>query len=73
LFPIYVFGKTLASRCRQAGLGGDPIRLFESLAEIAPVDDELPTRPGGDSKPPSAKAASANPPDVGGFRSIDSG
>jgi hypothetical protein len=34
----------MASSYRQAGLAGEPIRVFESLSEIALVDVALPMR-----------------------------
>ena len=45
-FLSYVLWKTLAASCRQAGLGDEPRRVFETLSEIALVDVALPTRSG---------------------------
>jgi len=45
-FLAYVLWKTLAARCRQAGLGDEPRQVFEALSEIALVDVALPTRAG---------------------------
>jgi len=45
-FLSYVLWKTLAASCRQAGLGDEPRRVFETLSEIALVDVVLPTRSG---------------------------
>ena len=45
-FLSYVLWKTLAASCRQAGLGDEPRRVFESLSEITLVDVVLPTRSG---------------------------
>ena len=45
-FLAYVLWKTMAQRCRQAGLGQEPRTVFEDLAEIAMVDVVLPTRTG---------------------------
>lgn len=45
-FLSYVLWKTLAASCRQAGLGDEPRRIFETLSEIALVDVVLPTRSG---------------------------
>ena len=38
--------KTLAQMCRQAGLGDEPRRVFDELAEIRLVDVILPTSEG---------------------------
>jgi transposase len=45
-FLSYVLWKTLAASCRQAGLGDEPRRVFETLSEIALVDVILPTKSG---------------------------
>lgn len=45
-FLSYVLWKTLAASCRQAGLGDEPRRVFETLSELAMVDVVLPTRSG---------------------------
>jgi hypothetical protein len=45
-FLAYVLWKTLAQLCRQAGLGDEPRRVLDELAEIRLVDVVLPTRGG---------------------------
>jgi len=45
-FLSYVLWKTLAASCRQAGLGDEPRRVFETLSEITLVDVILPTKSG---------------------------
>jgi transposase len=45
-FLAYVLWKTLAQKCRRAGLGDEPRRVFEELGEIELVDVVLPTRQG---------------------------
>ena len=45
-FLSYVLWKTLAELCRQAGLGDEPRRVLDELAEIRLVDVVLPTRDG---------------------------
>jgi hypothetical protein len=45
-FLAYVLWKTLGQMCQQAGLGQEPRRVFEELAEIRLVDVVLPTRQG---------------------------
>jgi transposase len=45
-FLAYVLWKTLAQLCRQAGLGDEPRRVLNELAEIRLVDVVLPTREG---------------------------
>jgi transposase len=45
-FLGYVLWKTLAQLCRQAGLGDEPRRVLDELAEIRLVDVVLPTRDG---------------------------
>jgi transposase len=45
-FLAYVLWKTLAQLCRQAGLGDEPRRVLDELAEIRLVDVVLPTRDG---------------------------
>jgi transposase len=43
-FLGYVLWKTLGQLCRQAGLGDEPRRVLDELAEIRVVDVVLPTR-----------------------------
>jgi hypothetical protein len=45
-FLAYVLWKTLAQLCQRAGLGGDPRKVFQELADITLVDVVLPTRNG---------------------------
>ena len=45
-FLAYVLWKTLAKMCKTAGLGDEPRRVFEELANIKAVDVILPTRSG---------------------------
>ena len=45
-FLAYVLWKTLAQLCQRAGLGNEPRKVFEELADIALVDVVLPTRNG---------------------------
>lgn len=45
-FLAYVLWTTLAQRCRRAGLGDEPRRVFDELARIKLVDVILPTRSG---------------------------
>jgi transposase len=45
-FLAYVLWKTLGQLCRQAGLGDEPRRVLNELAEIRLVDVVLPTRDG---------------------------
>lgn len=45
-FLAYVLWKTLGQLCRQAGLGDEPRRVLNELAEICMVDVILPTRDG---------------------------
>jgi transposase len=45
-FLAYVLWKTLGQKCRRAGLGDEPRRVFEELGEIELVDVVLPTRQG---------------------------
>jgi transposase len=45
-FLAYVLWKTLAKMCKTAGLGDEPRRVFEELANIKAVDVILPTRLG---------------------------
>jgi transposase len=47
-FLGYVLWKTLGQLCRQAGLGDEPRRVLDELAEIRVVDVVLPTRDGVD-------------------------
>ncbi len=45
-FLAYGLWKTLAQLCQRAGLGNEPRKVFEELAEITLVDVLLPTRSG---------------------------
>lgn len=45
-FLGYVLWKTLGQLCRQAGLGDEPRRVLDELAEIRLIDVVLPTRDG---------------------------
>ncbi len=45
-FLAYVLWKTLAGLCDRAGLGNEPRRVLEELADIRVVDVVLPTRQG---------------------------
>ncbi len=45
-FLAYVLWKTLSQLCRRVGLGDEPRRIFEELADIKQVDVVLPTRQG---------------------------
>jgi len=45
-FLAYVLWKTLAQLCQGAGLGHEPRKVFEELADITLVDVVLPTRSG---------------------------
>lgn len=45
-FLSYVLWKTLARRCRQAGLGDEPRKVLEDLQTIGLVDVVLPTKTG---------------------------
>ena len=45
-FLAYVLWKTLEQLCRQAGLGDEPRRVLNELAEVRLVDVVLPTRDG---------------------------
>ena len=45
-FLAYVLWKTLGQNCQHAGLGHEPRRVFEELAQIRLVDVVLPTRQG---------------------------
>jgi len=47
-FLAYVLWKTLAALCRQAGLGHEPRRVLDELAEIRSMDVVLPTSEGVD-------------------------
>ena len=47
-FLAYVLWKTLGLLCRRAGLGDEPRKVLEELAEIQVVDVILPTRSGVD-------------------------
>jgi hypothetical protein len=46
-FIAYVVWKTLGQMCKAAGLGDEPRRVFEELANIKAVDVVLPIRSGG--------------------------
>jgi hypothetical protein len=45
-FVAYVLWKTLAQLCQRAGLGDEPRKVFQELAEVTLVDVLLPTRSG---------------------------
>ena len=45
-FLAYVLWKMLGQLCRKAGLGDEPRRVFDELAEIRIVDVVFPTRDG---------------------------
>ena len=45
-FLAYVLWKTLAQMCKSAGLGDEPRKVLDELAEIQSVDVILPTRCG---------------------------
>lgn len=45
-FLAYVLWKTLAQRCKTAGLGDEPRRVFAELGKIRVVDVVLPTKTG---------------------------
>jgi hypothetical protein len=45
-FLAFVLWKTLAQLCQRAGLGHEPRKVFEELADITLVDVVLPTRSG---------------------------
>jgi len=45
-FLAYGLWKTLAQLCQRAGLGNEPRKVFEELAEITLVDVLLPARTG---------------------------
>jgi hypothetical protein len=45
-FLAYLLWKTLAQLCRRAGLGNEPRKVFQELAEISLVEVVLPTRNG---------------------------
>lgn len=45
-FLAYVLWKTLAQRCKVAGLGDEPRKMLDELKEIQMVDVVLPTRKG---------------------------
>ena len=45
-FLAYVLWKTLAQRCRQAGLGDEPRKVLDEIQRIALVDIVLPTKSG---------------------------
>lgn len=47
-FLAYVLWKTLGGMCQAAGLGNEPRRVLEELAQIRSVDVVLPTRAGVD-------------------------
>ena len=45
-FLAYVLWKALAQLCQRAGLGNEPRKVFQELAELSLVDVVLPTRNG---------------------------
>jgi len=45
-FLAYVLWKTLGQLCRRAGIGDEPRRVFDELAQIRVVDVAMPTRQG---------------------------
>jgi transposase len=45
-FLAFVLRKTLAQLCQRAGLGNEPRKVFQELADITQVDVVLPTRNG---------------------------
>ncbi len=45
-FLAYVLWKTLAQTCRRAGLGDEPRKVFDEIAQIQMVDVVLPTKNG---------------------------
>jgi len=45
-FLAYVLWKTLAQLCHRAGLGNEPRKVFQELADVTLVDVVLPTRSG---------------------------
>jgi transposase len=45
-FLTYVLWKTLGQLCRRAGIGDEPRRVFDELAQIRTVDVVMPTRQG---------------------------
>ena len=45
-FLAYVLWKTLGRLCRRAGIGDEPRRVFDELAQIRVVDVVMPTREG---------------------------
>ena len=45
-FLAYVLWKTLAQLCHRAGLGNEPRKVFQELADVTLVDVLLPTRSG---------------------------
>ena len=45
-FLAYVLWKTLGRLCRRAGIGDEPRRVFDELAQIRVVDVVMPTRQG---------------------------
>jgi transposase len=47
-FLAYVLWKTLAQRCRQAGLGDEPRKIFDEIQRIGLADVVLPTKSGID-------------------------
>jgi hypothetical protein len=59
----FVLWKTLAQLCQRAGLGREPRKVFEELADISLVDVVLPTRSGDDPEAlhPSSDRASGDP------------
>ncbi len=49
-FLAYVLWKTLARRCREAGLGDEPRKVFQEISQIKLTDVILPTRNGKEIK-----------------------
>ena len=45
-FLAYVIWKTLSQMCQAAGLGGEPRKVFDEIAQIQMVDVVLPTKSG---------------------------
>ena len=49
-FLAYVLWKTLGRRCRDAGLGHEPRKVFQEISQIKLTDVILPTRKGKEIK-----------------------
>jgi len=45
-FLAYVLWKTLGQMCKRAGLGSEPRRVFDEIAQIKVVDVVMPTKQG---------------------------